>query len=130
MTIHGSWISEVWDIDATDEGEFAGYDPDKYSGLIDLGRAYDKVQVMIPTITSSTIAVYGVPEDGTAVKTNVPLPIYSLDSDATGSFLQATTAAVTSCNVTFDIYGFQYIRLYSATNQEADVTFYCKGIKL
>jgi len=130
MSLYGSWITEIWDINATDVGEFSGYDADKYSGLIDLGGVYDKVQVIIPTITSSTIAVYGVPEDGTALKTNVPLPIYSLDSDATGSFLQATTANVTTCIATFDIYGFEFIRLYSATNQAGDVTFYCRGVRL
>lgn len=130
MSIHGSWITVVWDIDATATGEFSGYDADQYSQYIDLGRAYDKVTVIIPTIVSATIAVYGVPEDGTAIKTNVPLPIYQLNGATTGSNLQATTGATTSCIVTYDIYGFRYIRLKSSENQTSDVTFYCKGIKL
>jgi hypothetical protein len=130
MSLHGSWVTATIDIDATATGEFSGFDADQYSGYVDLGRAYDKVQVIIPTITSATISVYGIYDDGTAIKTNVPLPIYSLDRDATGSFAQATTAATTSCIVTFDIYGFQYIRIKSGENQAADRVFYCKGIKL
>ncbi len=130
MSIHGNWITVTWDIDATATGEFSGYDADKDSGLIDLGRAYDLVQVIIPTITSAAISVSGVPEDGTEVKTNVPVPIYQLNKATTGSNLQATTAATTTCIVTFNIYGFRYIRLASSNNQAGDVTFYCKGIKL
>lgn len=130
MSLYGSWVSCTIDIDATATGEFSGFDADQYSDYCDLGQAYDKVMVLIPTITSATISVYGVHDDGTAIKTNVPIRIYSLDRDATGSFAQATTAGTTACAVVFDIYGFRYIRIKSGANQAADRTFYCKGIKL
>jgi hypothetical protein len=130
MSLHGSWVTVTMDIDATATGEFSGYDADKDTGVIDLGRAYDLVQVIIPTITSATISVSGIPEDGTAIKTNIPIPIYSMDANATGSFLQATTAGTATCIVTFKIFGFRYIRLASGANQAADRVFYCKGIKL
>ena len=129
MAIFGKWQTIVWDIDATATGEFSGYDADKHSQLIDLGQTFEKVLVIIPTITSATISIAIVPEDGTALKLNVPVPLYILDDDATGSFLQATTAATTTNSIVFAIGGARYIRLYSSANQAADRTFYVRGIR-
>lgn len=129
MAIFGKWQTVVWDIDATVTGEFSGYDPDKHSQLIDLGQTFEKVVVMIPTITSATISIAAVPEDGTALKTNVPIPLYAFDDDATGVFLHATTAATTTMTVVFEIGGLRYIRLYSSANQAADRTFYVRGVR-
>ena len=128
MSVYGSWITATIDIDATTTGEFSGFDADQYSDYIDLGRPYDKVLVLIPTIDNATITVYGVHDDGTPIKENVPVPIHSLDADATGSFAQATSAGTGGIAVIFDC-GFQYIRIKASANQAADRAFYCKGFR-
>jgi hypothetical protein len=131
MSIHGEWETALIDINATEDAtEFTGFDADRYSNVVDLGREYDKVHVICPAVDSSTIAVYPIPEDGTAIKTNIPLPVYALDSDATGSFLHATTAGTATCTAIFDIYGFRYVRVKAGADQTEDRTFYLKGIKL
>jgi len=130
MSIHGNWITATLDYDITETGEFAGFDNAAWTELIDLDRTYDKVTVIIPTLGSATTTVCGVPEDGTALKTNIPLPIYTVNKAATGSYLQATSDATTTCIVAFNIYGFRYIRIQLSAAQTSNRVFYCKGIKL
>jgi hypothetical protein len=118
----GSWKTVLMDIDR--DVEFTGDDADKYSALIDLGQEYENVLVFVPTITSSTISLCL--QRDKEIST-VPIALHILDDDATGSFLSATTAAVTSCYILFNTGAIQFLRIYSATNQAADRTFYVRG---
>ncbi len=132
MSMHGAWITATLDYDATATGEFSGFDADQYTENIDLGRAFDKVTVIIPALdAASTVSVYGIPEDGTAIKTNVPVAIHAWkDADGDGTVLQATASGSGGIIATFDIWGFRYIRLKTSGNQAANRIFYCRGIKL
>jgi len=120
--IAGGWKPVLMDIDRATE--FAGDDVDQYSKLVDLGADFEFIVVVIPTITSSVIGVViqrGAEED------EVPVRVYVLDADATGSFLHAHTAAVTAQVIVFRVGAAEFIRIKADTNQAADRTFYVRG---
>ena len=118
----GPWKDALVDIDRATE--FTGDDVDQYSKLVDLGGEYEYVLVYVPTITSATTNLC-LQRDG-AVAT-VPVALYRLDDDATGDFLDATTAGTTSKYVLFHVGAIQYLRVKCGANQAADVTFYVRG---
>lgn len=118
----GAWKSVLLDIDR--DTEFVGDDVDQYSKLVDLGAPFEFVTVIVPTITSSTT---GVCIQKTPNIDEVPSPVHILDDDATGSFLHATSAAVTALAVIFRIGAVQYVRIKMGANQAADRTFYVRG---
>src|SRR4030042_5038880 len=108
-------------IDIDRATEFTGDDVDQFSDLIDLGDNYEFLQVLCNSvITSATLAPW-------VQKTNsiaeVPIVLHRLDDDATGSFADATTAAVTQIAIIFRIGAIQYLRLRTGANQAADETF-------
>ncbi len=111
-------------VDIDRDAEFTGDDVDQYSKLVDLGGVFENVLVYIPTITSATVTLCLQRDSGI---TTVPLPLYILDTNATGNFLSATTAATTTMAILFKVGGVQYFRVKCGANQSADVTFYCVG---
>lgn len=118
------WVKSIMDIDRSPT-EFTGDDVDQYSSVIDLGDNYEFVEIIIPTITSSTT--------GIAIQMNehtdsVPSIVYVLDDDATGCFLHATTAATTAMTVVFRLGAARWFRIKMGSNQAADRTFYCRGL--
>jgi len=118
----GPWKSVLMDVDR--DTEFTGDDADQYSALVDLGADYEFVVVVIPTITSSVIGVSIQRNPGVS---EVPVRMYTLDDDATGSFLHAHTAATTTQVIIFRIGAVQFLRIKADTNQAADRTFYVRG---
>ena len=118
----GGWKSAL--IDITRATEFVGDDVDQYSELVDLGAEYENVMVLVPTITSATV---GLCLQRDAAIATIPLPLHRLDDDATGSFLDATTAAVTSLFTIFKVGAAQYLRVKCGANQAADRQFYVRG---
>ena len=118
----GGWKPALVDIDR--DTEFTGDDVDQYSALVDLGADFSDVLVYIPTITSSTV---GLALQKTAEIDEVPVALYRLDDDATGNFLDATSAAVTSMYIKFHVGAAQYLRVKCGSNQAADRTFYVRG---
>src|SRR3990170_3317516 len=96
--ISGPWKTALVDIDR--DTEFTGDDVDQYSKLVDLGANFDKVVVIIPTLTSSVVSVY---IQKTGEIDEVPVSLVALDDDATGHFAHATTAGTGDIAVVFQV---------------------------
>lgn len=126
--IESAWKSVL--LDYNRDTEFSGDDADKFSALCDLGKAYDSVTIIVPTIDSSTIGIYGQMVASTAT---VPVALHHGQvtgaTPAWGTAAYATTASTGAYIITIPIGGLQYIRIYSATNQTADRTFYVRGVR-
>ena len=95
----------------------------KVSAEVDLGNIYQKLVVLIPTLTGGTVTIH---------VSNTPggtyYPIYHLKAN-TGDATQNTTSAATSHMVVFDIGGAQYIKVVCGTTQTTtDKTFLVKGV--
>lgn len=117
------WIEALIDVDRA--LEFSGDDVDQYSKLVDLKGNYEFLTVKLPTITSSTITVYG---QETEAEDEVPLPVHFWgDSDADTNVEQATVAATTALILTFRIGALQYIRIRANSTQSADVSVKVRG---
>lgn len=120
----GAWKTATLDYDRTDL-EFTGDDVDQFSDLVDLGGDYEFITVHFDgVIDSGTLNPWV--QKGAEIS-EVPVIKHILDADATGSFAHATTAAVTQVSVTFQIGGYQYLRLRTGGNQTADRTFSVRG---
>ena len=109
--IHGQWASCT--ITATG----------KTSTECNLGRVYETVVVLLPTLASGTIAVQGDKETG-----GTPANIYTYNP-ADGAVDQMITAATTGGYfIILPIGGFQYLTFVSSVDQTG-VTFYCRGVR-
>lgn len=119
--IHGEWKACLIDVDRATE--FSGDDADKYSKLIDLGRAYEKLGIIVPaTITASELLIYVQKEAAVAT---VPCKLHIVNTD--GAY--TVTLAVSTYFTCDCLSGVRYVRLYSATNQAVDATFYIRGVR-
>lgn len=117
------WITAL--IDVTRDTEFSGDVADEYSKLVDLKGNYEFLTVKLPTITSSTISVYG---QETEAVSEVPVPVHFWhDNDADTNVEQATVAATTALILTFRIGALQYIRIRANSTQSADVSVKVRG---
>ena len=106
--------------------EFTGDDVDQYSKLVDLGGVFSEVLVYIPALDALAAVSLMIQRDGLIV--TVPSPLHIMDSDATGSFLHATTAATTDFKaILFHVGAVQFLRVYCDAAQVADRTFYVRG---
>ena len=110
------------------EGKFGVWKSDTISSgtstaEIDLGNTFEKLLVLIPTITSATTTVHVSNASGGTF-----YPMHALDDDATGSFVHATSAATTTLGVVFNLGGAQYIKVVFGATQTA-VTVTVRGIK-
>lgn len=124
--MHGSkWMEALLDYDRSDL-EFTGDDVDQFSALVDLGKQYKQLAVMIPALAASgTVSVY-VQRDGNI--DTIPLVVHALDADTTGSFLHATSSGAGSIAVIFDIAGAQFVRVRVNANQTANRSFVVRGL--
>ncbi|KKN42167.1 hypothetical protein LCGC14_0715860 [marine sediment metagenome] len=117
------WIEALVDVDRA--LEFSGDVIDEYSKLVDLKGNYEFLTVKLPTITSSTISVYG---QETEAVSEVPVPVHFWgDSDADTNVEQATVAATTALILTFRIGALQYIRIRANSTQAADISVKVRG---
>ncbi len=110
------------------EGKFGVWKTDTISSgtstaEINLGNTFEKVLVLIPTITSGSTTVHISNATGGTF-----YPMEALDDDATGSFAHATSSDTTSFGVVFTIGGAQYIKVVFGASQTA-VTVTVRGIK-
>ena len=118
-----AWKTALIDIDRATE--FSGDDVDQYSKLVDLKEYYEFLTVKLPTITSSTISVYG---QETEAVDEVPVPVHFWhDNNADTNIEQATVAAATALILTFRIGGLEFIRIKAGTNQTADRSIKVRG---
>lgn len=108
----GSWKTVTIDKDGTASSE------------TDLGENFRNVQVYSPAIDSATLTVKVSRETGdTAVQA------YTFDADATGDFVNTTTAKATAAMNVFKDICARYITLVlSAAQTTAARTFYVRGI--
>lgn len=96
---------------------------DDLSAEVDLGSEFDKLAVLVPTITSSTITVHVAKSSG-----GTYYPIYKQKQEAVADTAQVTTAETTSKAITFQICGVRYIKISTGSAQTTtDKTFYVQG---
>ena len=94
------------------------------SGAVDLGRDYELLEVIIPTIDSATI---GVRVADTVAGTYQDLAHTS--PTAVGHFVPTTTAGVGGITALFRLGGFQHVKiLASAAQTTAAVNFTIRGM--
>lgn len=109
----------VWKTALIDISESTTLSPE-----VDLGAAFEFLVVLVPTITNSTVSVNVAKESGGTF-----YPTYRLDDDATGDFLDASTAGTATKRLVFRIGGFQFIKIACGSAQETtDKTFYVRGL--
>ena len=90
---------------------------------VDLGKPYEFLTVLIPTITNSTVTVHISESAG-----GTYFPLYVFDSDATGDFTHATSAATTTHAITFWIGGVRYVKVNCGSTQTTtDKVFKVRG---
>mgnify|MGYP001617015044 CR=1 FL=1 len=109
----GSWKSAVLTI-ATDT---------QNSAAVDLGRGFENLQVIIPTIDSSVVNIKVA--DTLAGTYNL---LNHTGINAAGHFLPGTTAGVGGITALFKLGGFQFIKVYCGTAQTANRTFTVRGM--
>jgi len=120
--IHGEWVDCLIDINRTPT-EFSADDVDRYSELVDLGRAFEKLVIIVPaTVTASELLIYVQELASTAT---VPTLLHVVNTDTA----YTVTLAASTCFTCDCITGIRYLRLYSATNQAQDVTFRIRGVR-
>ncbi len=84
---------------------------------VNLGYPFQKLLVLIPTLgASGTSTVHVSNASGGTF-----FPLYALDDDATGDFVNATTAATTTKAVIFDIGGAQFVKVVSGASQTSEI---------
>lgn len=105
--------------------EFVGDDVDRFSALIAFDRPYDALQVIVPTIDSSTLSVYVQMNDAIAT---VPVIAHYRQTSDNATAAMTTTASTGAYFFEFPIKGIQFFRLYTGSNQTADRTFYVRGV--
>ena len=95
------------------------------SAEVDLGRVYDKVLVVIPTITAASISLQ------VAEKSGGPFQDLWFISDTDGDDKQPLTLVTGTGAITviFPLGGFCYIKVKSSANQAAAKTFRVCGIR-
>lgn len=119
---HSQWIDATIDIDRTPT-EFTGDDVDRYSSLVDLGAAYEKITIIVPaTVTAGELLIYV--QELAAIAT-VPAKLHVVNTDTA----YTVTLAASTCFTCDSLNGIRYLRLYSATNQAQDVTFRVRGVR-
>jgi hypothetical protein len=104
MSVYGEWKSAVITI-ATD---------DDLSAEVDLGRDYEYLDIIIPTIDSSNISLY--------VSRNTGGTFYQL-GDSTSYFEAATGGRADTLNLG----GWQYVKIKTSAAQSANRTFTVRG---
>lgn len=123
--IHGEWKDCTIDIDR--DTEFVGDDVDQYSKLVDLGRHYEKVVILVPTIVSGTVSVY-VQEVASTATVPKPLHYRQTSDNATAAWTISTGSGLLA--ITCDLGGIRYIRLRTGANQTStDRTFRVMGVR-
>ena len=120
--MEGEWKDCLIDIDRTPT-EFAGDDVLKYSSLVDLGRAYERLAIIVPaTVTAGELLIYV--QERAPIAT-VPALLHVVNTDTA----YTVTLAASTCFTCDGITGIRYLRLYSATDQGQDVTFRVCGVR-
>uniref|UniRef100_A0A6M3JXH6 Uncharacterized protein n=1 Tax=viral metagenome TaxID=1070528 RepID=A0A6M3JXH6_9ZZZZ len=97
---------------------------DQLSAAVDLGRAYDTLLIVIPTITSSTVNVR-VSENAAGTYQDLYITATS-DGDDDKPITTAGTGGITWV---VPIGGFQFIKLYCGSAQAANRTFRVCGVR-
>ena len=120
--IAGAWKSATIDIDRTPT-EFTGDDVDRYTDLVDLGREYEKLAIIVPAvITVSELLIYVQSDEKIAT---VPCLLHVVNTDTAYTVTLAVSTYFTCDCIT----GIRFLRLYSATNQAADAVFSICGVR-
>ncbi len=130
--IESEWKTCLIDIDRA--SQFTGDDVDQYSALVDLGRAYEKVVIWVPTITSSALNIYVQRVASTATVPTILHMANMKDTGGNGTWTSeawATTAGTGDYVITCDcLGGIQYVRIRATSTQTTtDKTLYLRGVR-
>jgi hypothetical protein len=82
------------------------------SDEVDLGQTFKAVQVIVPTIDNSTVAIESAPSSGGTYSINK-----TLGHETTGHISPATTTGVGGITVIFDSVYAQYIKILCGSAQ-------------
>jgi len=94
------------------------------SSEVNLGREYRDVQVYAPALDSATITIKPAKTNG-----GTAIQAYTFDADATGDFVNTTTARTTAGMNIFRDIGARYVTVVVGASQtSAGRTFYVRGI--
>lgn len=104
MSIYGSWTSTTIASAGTTSAE------------VDLGREYEYLDIIIPTITSANISLQVSDKTGGTFQ----------QLGDSNNYFAAGTGAIST---TFNLYGWRYIKLVSSATQGATRTFYVRGYR-
>jgi len=96
---------------------------DTASAEVDLGDYYRKLQVLIPTLTATTVTVHVSNESGGTF-----YPVHAFDADATGSFAHTISSGNGGIAVVFDIGGVTHIKVVLGVAEASDTTFRVRAI--
>ena len=87
-------------------------EPGTTSNAVDLGRWFEYIQLVIPTLDSATLTIQGAPTlGGTYANIEVENPL------AAGHFTLATSAGVGGITVTGKLGGWRYVKLVANNAQ-------------
>ncbi len=126
----GSWKEGLIDINHTAVGQFTGYDADRDSLIIDMGKSCTQILMLVPTIDSATVSI-GVCR--TMTETEEPVMFYewvfeSGTPDAIADIALTFTASTGKKAIPINVFGARYLRIRLSADQTADRTFYFKGV--
>ena len=93
------------------------------SGAVDLGRDYEFLEVILPTITSAVISVNVSDTSGGTYQALV-----HTSPTAVGHFVPGTTAGTGGLTALYRLGGFQHVKLLSGATQAAERAFTIRGM--
>jgi len=119
--------SKTATIDIDRESEFSGDDVDRYSSLVDLGGECSGLIIVLPTIDTATVTVYG--QDDAEIDT-VPASCKYLN-DAGDTLVTITIPSGTGAARQFmpKLGYVRYIRLLTSADQTADRAITVIGVR-
>ena len=97
---------------------------DNLSAEVDLGIDATEVVVLVPTIDNATVGINISEKSGGTF-----YPVQTLDDNATGHFLHASTASTGVISLLFKIGGAQFVKVATGAAMTADKTFRVRGVK-
>lgn len=125
--IIGSWQTALIDINR-DQEFGAGDDVDRYSMLVDLGRAYDRLLIILPALSASAAISIWVQE--LASTATVPTQLYYFKPEAAAHAAWATSSGAGTLAIACNhLGGFRYVRLKASADQAADRSIRIAGVR-
>jgi len=112
--IDGSWVSCVVNVSSSNT----------LSEEADLGRTYQSMMAVLPTLTATAVAVKVAMNSG-----GTYYSLYTTNIDGSPETVSTDENVTTGFAWDVPIGGFQYVKLLCSNAQAANRTFYLKGVR-